>query len=209
MRTDIDAFKKPVVPQLIFTIRRYKHRTRVRNPEEIKPQHELTREDTSRVPKSSQGSGQSQQPSDQVPFENCNHDVGHTTWSWTCQNNLEDRTSTIQHLTFPQPQLTRQRANRNSVKLNNYTSSETACNSQRRKHQYQILTYTEPVQRNWYPPFSTIHRPCHSLRSRTVTFNCRFGRVQDRRILTPNSPTTQLGTHTWLGESANKLQTRN
>ena len=57
---------KPVVPQLIFTTRRY--RTRVRDSK-TDPQHELTREDTSRIRKSSQGSGQSQQPSDQNSVE--------------------------------------------------------------------------------------------------------------------------------------------
>ena len=80
----------------------------------------------------------------------------------------------------------RQRANKNSVKLNNYISSETACNSPCRTHQYQILTYTVPVQRNWHTPSSTIHRPCHSLRSSN-----RYLQLSFRTCSGPQDPHSQ------------------
>ena len=70
MRTDIDASKTSCTSTDLSPLNGTEHRTRVRDSK-TDPQHELTREDTSRIRKSSQGSGQSQQPSDQNSVENC------------------------------------------------------------------------------------------------------------------------------------------
>ena len=82
----------------------------------------------------------------------------------------------------------RQHATRTQLKLNSCTGSRTACNA---KLEHTTLPNTSPL-----PTCAQV----------TVTYNCRFRRFQDRRILIPNSTTTQLGTHTWLGGSVNELQ---
>ena len=64
----VQSPKEPVVLQLIFTLNVTEHRTRVPDSK-TDPQHELTKEDTSLIEKSPQGSGQSQQPWSKIPLK--------------------------------------------------------------------------------------------------------------------------------------------
>ena len=108
--------KEPVVLQLIFTLDGTEHRTRM---PDSKPTHNtnLTREDTSLIRKSPQESGQSQQPSDQNSVETSTTTSDTQPVEGHVRTKLEEATLQ-QSLAFPQPQLTRQRATKNSVELN-------------------------------------------------------------------------------------------
>ena len=72
MRTDTDASKRKTSCTSTDLRNSTVQSTELEVPDsKTDPQHELTKEDTSLIRKSSQGSGQSQQPSDQNSVETC------------------------------------------------------------------------------------------------------------------------------------------